>query len=66
LNKTILYDALKKTINAKKLFTRLWALPNILYELKDQAFQLHENLLNLAIDSTPSLYNTIITMIYQH
>jgi len=47
------------------LFTRLWALPNILYELKDKPFQLHENL-SLAIDSWPSLYNTIITMIYQH
>jgi len=33
LNKSILYDTLKKPKNAKKLFTRLWALPNILYEL---------------------------------
>jgi len=61
----MLYDTLKKPINAKKLFTRLWALPNVLHELNNKKFQLHENF-NLAIDSTPSLYNTIITMIYQH
>jgi len=31
LNKSILYDTLKKTINAKKLFTRLWGGPYPIY-----------------------------------
>jgi len=48
LNKSILYDTLKKPINAKKLFTRLWGGPTQYIVLAERQLK-HFNCIKISI-----------------